>query len=75
MITAKELELIKEAASREDTVDWDIPGGSILFGKNEMTVYRYQKRKWFSKHVDGWKNMNLSQLTAALKNQEWREKK
>lgn len=71
MITKKDFDYIKDAASREDSFDWDIPNGYILFGKIGMTVCRLKKGTWYTKHVNFWRELSYTQLMEKLKEQEW----
>ena len=71
MITKKDFDYIKDAASREDSFDWDIPNGYILFRKIGMTVCRLKKGTWYTKHVNFWRELSYTQLMEKLKEQEW----
>lgn len=75
MLTKKDFETIKEVASREDSFDWDIPNGYILFRKIGLTVCRLKKGTWYTKHVNFWKELSYTQLMEKLREQEWEEDK
>ena len=75
MLTKKDFDYIKDAVSRDDSFDWDIPNGYILFRKIGMTVYRLKKETWYTKHVNFWRELSYTRFMEKLKEQEWEEDK
>lgn len=74
MFTKTEWEELRQIGQREESFDWDIPGGYIVFGTYGMTVHKWRKGRWICKHINDWRNKNYKQVNDELKAQEWREK-
>jgi len=74
MFTKTEWEELRQIGQREESFDWDIPSGYIVFGTCGMTVHKWRKGRWICKHINDWRNKNYKQVNDELKAQEWREK-
>lgn len=74
MFKAKEWQMFKDICNREGSFQWDIPGGYVIFGTIGMTVFKYKVGgRWASKHINYWREKNVSTVNRELREQKWKE--
>lgn len=73
MFKKKEWDELKEIGSREQSFDWDIPSGYILFGTYGMKICKRIKGRWMTKIVNDWRAKDYQTVNAEIKSQEWED--
>lgn len=71
MFKKSEWDNFKEIGEREQSFDWDIPGGYIIFGTSGLKICKRIKNRWMTKMVNDWRNKDYKTINAEIKAQEW----
>lgn len=71
MFKESEWDNFKEIGKREQSFDWDIPSGYMLFGTYGLKICKLIKKRWMVKIVNDWRNKDCKTVNTEIRAQTW----